>query len=620
MAENIPFRKPSSIVTGRFLIVMMARLTQIVFLIVFVNGLPIWGPAPAVAAGIRVEASVDRNRLVAGESLVLRVIVEGGDGEVDASAITDFDIAGTSTSSSVRIVNGNVSRYHVREFTLTPRKTGQLAIPALAIRTDDGVLNTNPIAVVVTEAPSATGSTTGQDGDTDTAIRVEAELSNTSPFVGEQIRYTFRLYQFVQMTNARLQVPDFTGFTATQAGDKVSREILVNGRRCYVTEAYYILIPVAPGEKNISPARLSGDVQISRRNRRGPLGQLDDFFMNPGQYESRTVQTQNFSVTVQPLPAFTGKGTFSGLVGDFDINAELNPTTVAAGDSATLSLTVRGTGNIPDAGRPDLVIPDGLKLYQDEPEDKITLAQDGYTGTRTFRYALVPVSPGVFSPPPVELTYFDPKRETYVIRQAQVPVLTAKPAADGGKAEIFAGQGPDPSRLKKKVEYTGHDLLPLKDGPDALISGRTMPPIAFLVWILGPGLGVAILGFWRRSLASASNPSRIMAGRARESLASAAGGPSAEISAGDILAHLHQAVTAAVFARCAASGKALTPDAALARLMDAGTDPDLARKAADLLCDLEAIRFGGAMPSPETLEETRSLVRDLVRALLKEAS
>ena len=71
-----------------------------------------------------------------------------------------------------------------------------------------------------------------------------------------------------------------------------------------------------------------------------------------------------------PLPQEGRPADFGGLVGDFTLAATVEPLELKAGESATLTATVRGRGNakrIPELKIPSL---DGVKIYADQPVQK----------------------------------------------------------------------------------------------------------------------------------------------------------------------------------------------------------------------------------------------------------
>ena len=108
-----------------------------------------------------------------------------------------------------------------------------------------------------------------------------AEVSEPSPWIGQQFTYTFRLFNAVQVTDAKFQAPDFNGLNAEELEDRKSYRTVVNGREFIVTEVTFILVPVKTGTLEIEPAVLQ--VALPQRNRRPrPFAGMDAFFGRSG--------------------------------------------------------------------------------------------------------------------------------------------------------------------------------------------------------------------------------------------------------------------------------------------------------------------------------------------------
>jgi len=131
-----------------------------------------------VLADAQIGATVDRTRIVAGESIQLRVTVTGGDTEVDTSAIEDFEVHSRGTSSHIQFINGRMSREVVYSYLLIPRRQGTLSIPALMAEIDGQEYRTTPITITVAQHTSDDQGKQGRD------VYVTAGVSEESPFVG----------------------------------------------------------------------------------------------------------------------------------------------------------------------------------------------------------------------------------------------------------------------------------------------------------------------------------------------------------------------------------------------------------------------------------------------------
>jgi len=545
---------------------------------------------PAAAQAPEISAGVDRTQVTIGESLKLEVQISGGGGEVDVSRIPHFKVLSRGQSTNVSMINGRIERTETYTFTLIPEREGRLTIPPLPVRVGGREYPTEPIMVTV-KPRSATLENEPHD------VFVRAEVQPQPLYDGQPAVYTFRFYQSVQVANARYQAPEFQGFTAEEVDERKNYKTRLNGREFHVTEIRYVLIPVGSGEKRIEPAVLHCDVLRSGRRRRfDPFSRLDEA-------ERRVLTTESVSVTVKPLPLYDGTTPFSGLVGRFGLAASVENATVRVGDSVTHSLMLEGTGNIIDAEAPALSVPDAFKVYADSPESDIQLGPAGYSGTKVFRHALVPTEPGTFTLPPVSLVYFDAEAEEYRTRETQPLALRVLPGEAPRTADI-APAAPSPGAvLKRQVEFTGRDILPIRESLDVLAGGdRPVSPVVFGTLLGAPALLVLAFGLGMRIRRRDADPVQVMSERSRAALKSAreAG------SDADLLAQLHRALASGILARVGRTGTSVTTPEARLTLREAGLPEETVAEVSELLDRIDAARFGGV----ELNEEERKSLPD----------
>lgn len=562
--------------------------------------------SPALADG-SVRATVDRSTVAPGESVQLQVTVSGGDGDLDLSGLDDFKVLSRGTSSSVRIVNSQMSRETTYNYLLMPRRQGRLTIPALAVDVDGRIHHSEPIVITVTRQPDA-----GSNRFENQAAWVAVEVSDPTPYAGQQFTYTFRLFNTVQINDAKFQPPEFDGFSAKEIKDRRSYRKIVNGRETMVTEIYYILTPLKSGRRTIEPAVLQvGILRPDRGGRRSPFdGFYNDPFFNRGTVQTRVLQTDALKVEVRPLPPLPADREFSGLVGNFDLNVGIESGELKVGDSATLAVTVEGRGNIMDARPPELQFPSAFKTYTDNPQESIDVDRTGFHGKKTFRTALVPLEAGRFELAPVTLTYFDVDQKAYRTLTAAAPPLTvAASLQTAPPAVTIAPQSLKPD--KKQVTFTGRDILPPKENLTAITSHPPLTWIVFLLGLTAPALAFAGTVAVQHLRRQDTRPAALMKARAHQALKAAGKSPSDES-----LSLLYQALTAAILAVAGRMGEALTWKEAEALLRDSGRPAEEARGAAELLSRIESCKFsGGALSSQqhnELLAQTRKAVRKLV--------
>ena len=562
------------------------------------------GFVPARAGGdVQVQARVDRTRIAEGDTLRLSVTLRGGPGTVDLSGLSDFDVVSRGSSTNIQFINGRLSKEIRYDYGLTPQRTGRLTIPALPVETDDGMLHTPPIDIEVADQP--------QTGGDSADIFVQADISTPTPYAGQQLVYRFRFFNAVQVAdNVRFQQPDFSGFTVRKVEKERVYQQTVNGRTYQVTELAFILTPLESGDLAISPAVIQCQV-FQKGGRQDPLSRFspffDDRFFSRHRAVQKTLRTQAIPVSVRPLPPVPADMPFSGLVGRFQITADIDRSQVPAGESVTLTATVAGEGNVMDAPAPELGPVSNAKVYADTPEDKLSVSDQGISGEKRFRFAVVPVRAGDLDLPALELGFFDPSAGRYRLATSR-PIHVRVLAAPGGDAPMVA-PSPSPQEglpavRKRPVTFSGRDILPLKESLEAIEDAPAMSLLSFALWMAGPVLIYLVIAAVLAGMNRTESNRQKMTRQAREQIRRATG---PNMTDADYLAALHTALVSAI---CSAGDKQVaSPTSTEARrwLAEAGRDEDEIEPALQLLERIEAARFSGA---PLEADERKALLAE----------
>jgi hypothetical protein len=564
-----------------------------------------------------IQAVVDRNRTDLESPVLLTVSLPGRDGSVDTSVIKDFSVQSRGSSTRVEIVNGRMRQEKIQEFLLVPKRSGNLTIPALPVAVDGKTYQTAPIGIEVLNA-SSDKAVDGQD------IVVLSEVSEREPYIGQQFIYTFRLRYAVQLANIQYSPPEFTGLTSKQIGDQQTRQRVIDGRRFQEIELSYLLIPIKDGPLTIGPAELRCET-VSRGSSSGPGRDRmfgDPFFSNPffdnGQLRPRVLRTKSVALTVRPLPKDTGSVSFSGLVGRFTMVAGIEANQIKVGDSVTLSVTIEGTGNIMDADAPLIEVPKAFKQYADSPQSDIKLGSGGYEGKKIFRLALVAVSQGHYQVALAGLTYFDPKDSSYHPLSTP-PVSIDVRQAEGNSENLSepssaAENEPLPEIRKRKVDFTGRDILPLKGDLAAIRNypGLSIPLIVF--GLLLPAALFVIVQIGLKLRHKTGSPASIMAQKALGEL------KMSNLVKGegeDFFSHLHRAILYAVCSKGKTCSESLTDDEVRQIMAAAKATPEQINKINELMREIGLARFGGKYADAQFREdlahETTRLVKEVLR-------
>lgn len=559
---------------------------------------------PGQAHAFSVTAQVDRNQISINDYLEFRVIFDGGKGEVDTAPLTEFHIVSRSNSSNISIINGSYAKIVTAVFQLVPRGKGNLTIPALAVSYGGKVYHTQPIGVTVAEEPVAAAD--ARD------IFVQAELSHDKLFVGQQGIYRFQLFSAVQFTNARLQKPEFQGFSVEEMGDPRKFTRNINGRRYNGVEIVYLIIPRTPGNITIDPSMLTCDVVLQDRSRRrDPFG--DSFFANGFFSNTRTqprrFSTKNLPIEVMSLPPHEGAVSFSGLVGQFELSASLDKDAIQAGDSTTLTVRISGTGNVMDAKMPDLAIPEQFKVYDDSPVEEITLTNQGYQGKKTFKRALVPISAGSFTVPPLGLTFFDVENNAHkTIFTSSMPMTVAPNASQESVMPPVETVSPgNQTTAPQPVAFTGRDILPLKAGPDMLTNRFAISMPVFMVLYLLPFVLLFLVQFLFRMMNKSLDPMVTLAKKADAHLEKGEGNDQA------FLRNLYMAMMCRILSRAREQERSMTIADACDLLHKNGVATETVTQVGNVMHDIESVRYGGTALD---LQERNELL-DRVKGLMK---
>ncbi|MBW1670981.1 MAG: protein BatD [Deltaproteobacteria bacterium] len=456
-----------------------------------------------VMADVSVSMRLDREEATIADSINIMVSIAGAresDSMPVLKGIEDFYVTQGGTSSRFEVINGQVNSGIDYSFFLQPKKTGTFVIGPVEIAVGGKTYRSNKATLKVVKQPESTGADRGP-------LFLTAGLSSAKVYVEEQSIYTLRLYHQTRVSNISLELPETEHLTFRQLGKPIEYRSFYNGLSYDVVEIRYVLIPPEEGIYKIEPSRMKMTVaQPERRSRRGFFD--DSLFFSKGR--SVAVASEPMELNVLPLPGEGKPSDFSGLVGSFKINSKLEPDTIKAGESATLTVFVSGRGNvnrIPDLKWPE---PDHIKVYADEPVLEVKEDAEGLSGSKTMKWALVPGKEGRYKIPSLSLSFFDTKTNQYRKIETSRFCISALP---GEVKQIQAStdhsngqkiEGP----VKKAVKELGHDILPIHASIKDIGKGSLIRPGGLVFWFvfIGPFFiyAVAFLGLKLRKRSGGS--------------------------------------------------------------------------------------------------------------------
>lgn len=550
----------------------------------------------AWADGIR--ATINRAEAAIEDQLLLTLTVEGSRSAApNLPDLADFDVYPRGQSTQMSFVNGRVTSSVSYNYVLMPKRTGSITIGPASVELDGQVYTSQPIEVRIVGAE--------EQPDQPRDLFLSAKVSTTQPFVGQQVVYIWRFYRRVRIGDARLEPQDFSGFLVEELGEVREYQATVNGVQYLVSEIRKALFPQEVGTQIVPGSRLTLEVLVRSDRRRGPDSIFDDFLGRTAT-ETKVLRSRPIELEVRPLPE--PPSGFTGLVGDFEIQTHVSKADLQVGETTTLKLTVRGTGNVQMIAEPPMPPLADFKIYDDKPTGSLERSGSRLTGSRTFSKALVPLRAGDLVVPPIPVVYFDP--ESAQFEELETAAIAMRVTPGEGKEELNLTESLAPTTGKVAVRILADDLLPIYKGFDAV---RTPSVRRRDRWLFGVGLVLPALIF----------TGTLAVQRRRERFARDLGLRRRHHALRRLRRDLKVANDPESASRClrryvgdklGLEGSALTATEVDMRLREHGVEEDLAIATHDLLERLEAAQYGGdSITTAAAIEEIETLVRALER-------
>ncbi|MEE8059635.1 MAG: BatD family protein [Pseudomonadales bacterium] len=362
-------------------------------------------------------ARIDRSVIAIDDTLTftIRINETGSFNGLDLSPLDkDFHVLGNSQSSRHMIRNGQSESWTEWTITLMPKRKGRLTIPPITI---DGQKTQRISINVQPSVPRSAGNPQ--------PVFLESEVDTESVFVQQQIIFTLRVFQSIQLDNMNISEPEFDNAVIEKlAQNSFQRRIQNTPYR--VHELRYAIFPQETGEFIIPELVFSATESVARRS----------MFNLPGRGKTVRKMSQQHIIRVkQPPASFTGSTWLPAQSIKLMETWSSTLDNIRVGESITRTITIRAEGLL-DSQIPPLEFPSivGAKFYPDQGEAKTDSTTNGVISTRTDSMAIIPTREGEVALPEIRLSWWDTQRNT--IQEAVIPAstLTVKPALEGAQS------------------------------------------------------------------------------------------------------------------------------------------------------------------------------------------
>ena len=408
-------------------------------------------------AATKLEASVDKNPVLAGEFFMLNISVNdtvNGEQPDTSVLLKDFVVGPTSLSTRTNIINGSINKQTTWSVKLMTRTEGQYTIPSFSV----AGLSSQPIDLTVAKR--------AVNADKNNDIFVKTSLSSSSLYVQEAGVYTLKLYLAKELLDGSLSTPSMEDAQLTQLGKQTESYELVDGKRYLVITREYLIQPQKSGAYTIAAPVFQGRVQQNYRQLE--VSALGD----------------DLEIKIKPIPSdYKGAWLPSELV-NLDEEWQPNDSTVEVGTPITRTITLTALG-VTKEQLPDITMPtiEGIRSYPDQKENNNAVRNGRVVSQQTASYALLPQKPGTYTLPEIKLPWFNTKINRISYATIAERTITVIPSSSSVNTPINAPQNMNDLPLDEANTESNSAGKPLAQTATVI----NQSPL----WLIG----VAILGY-----------------------------------------------------------------------------------------------------------------------------
>lgn len=371
----------------------------------------------------------------------------------------DFDILGSSSSTSVQFgTAGSAERSQVI-LTLAPKRTGQLTIPPL---TWDGE-HSAPLTLTVSAGGAAGAPGTG----TAAPVFIVSRTRPAAPYVQAQIHLAVHIYTDKQLYHGNLEFSGNSAVLVKHVGADQYGTAVRNGQVYRVITRHFVLFALHSGRISLAGPVLDAEVAARAQSSPWSSNPFGGFF--GGLMQSlRPIEVHGDPIvlSVRPRPPLA-RGRDWLPAQSLTLSAHWSPRTlsVPAGDPLTLELDLKAAG-LTAAQLPDLAHrlrpPAGVSRYPDQARLQDTPSGTGILGSRKQTIAFIADRPGHYVLPAVTVHWWNTRTQHVqtVTLPAQTfsvtPAVGAPPSAAPPTAAAMPVTAPPPKRPVPASMPNGH--------------------------------------------------------------------------------------------------------------------------------------------------------------------
>lgn len=344
-------------------------------------------------------AQVNRTTVVESGTVTLRVRTRDIDQDIDLTPLEqDFTVESQGHSTNNPALTGLGTEFQEWEIVLSPRRTGELVIPALTV----GDARTQPIEIrVLPVSPE-------QQAVMDRDVYLEVDIASESLYVGEPVLVQLTLFYNVNVDGTFADVtPGDSEWEPL--GDGSTGTIEQDGSNYNYTRFQYLYTPLSSGPRELPAFEFEGDY---RTNRLAPRMPLTD------------VRSDPIPLTVKPIPDEfpDGHPWLPARNLSLEQTWSQETDTYQAGDQINRELRIEATGpaasNLPSV-LSNLTTGAGINSYPNPAQTNDQIIDENRIAERRESTAYLLVAGGEHTLPEVRVPWWD--LDSDALRWAEAP-------------------------------------------------------------------------------------------------------------------------------------------------------------------------------------------------------
>lgn len=388
------------------------------------------------------DITVNQNPVRYGQDVQLTVRFKNFRQQIETPKISGLQFrSGPTTTQNNTWINGKSSSEISYTFTYTVAVQKDIAIPSMQIKGPQGVMNSQPftLRVLSSKVPPNEIKKASSLGDLACVI----ELSKTDVFIGEPIIASFKIYNRSANLDVReYNVPEMPGFwkETLEQPDPGWEPQVIAGRRYNVANVKtVILFPQQTGKITLSGFELTGYLRTS-------------FFDG----KNVSAQANPVTVNVRPLPEPVPSNNI-GAFRKLKVQTKISTNEAFANDAMSVDIVYTGEGNLKFIREPQLSWPSTFEVFDPEVNDNIKISKKGEKGSRTFRFVVIPRSPGTFQIPSIDNTWFNIRKRAFESLESSGPSINIKRNESVPESGMSYNSKTDVQVLSQDIRYIQTD-------------------------------------------------------------------------------------------------------------------------------------------------------------------